>query len=507
MLGKTLMIQGTASNVGKSAVVTAFCRYFARQGLRVAPFKSWNMALNSYVTVSGEEIGRAQGEQAEAAGIVANGHMNPFLIKPKGDGKSQIICRGKALFDAGAGELGEKHREFAMKVISESLSHLRREYDLVVIEGAGSPAEINVRHRDIANMEVALLAQSPVLLVGDMEHGGVFASLLGTMELLAPQEQERVAGFLINKCRGEKTALLPGIKVLEERTKRPVIGVLPYLLGLGLAEEDSVALSNRDGEDDREIVIGVVELPHISNFTDFSPLAEEPDVAVRYLGHPSQLEGVDCVILPGTKNTVADLQFLREKGFASVIKEKAGRGFPVVGICGGYQMLGEKLFDPYGYEGPGGEMEGLGLLKTVTEFAAEKAVYRARGILQPLPGWLSVMEGEEVDGYEIHMGRTASIGAVPLLLVKERGGERTRIFDGAVNETGNVFGTYFHGIFDNDNFRHSFCDFLRQRKNLPALTGGRKKTGLSARIKVYDRLADALKEHVEMGRIREIIGI
>jgi adenosylcobyric acid synthase len=423
-MAKAIMVQGTASHVGKSLLCTALCRILAADGYRVAPFKSWNMALNSYVTLDGGEIGRAQGEQAEAAGIDATVDMNPILVKPKGKGQSQVIIRGRAIADVGLEErTGTDYINFCLEVINRSYQALSREYDVIVIEGAGSPAEINLVEQDIANMKVARLANAPVLLAADLNRGGALAAVVGTMLLLPAEDRARVAGFIFNKFRGDRNLLAPGLSVVEERTGRPVLGVVPYLHDVRLAEEDGVALERRpEGVEEKagKLLLKVVRLPYISNFTDLDALAAEEDTAVEYVSNAGSLAGADAVIVPGSKNSVSDLSFLRESGLADEIVTMARQGTPVAGICGGYQLLGKTLADPGGYESGGipGRLPGLGLLDAETTFFAEKTVARAEA-----RSLLHFAAEEEVKGYEIHMGQTLrTAGCRPAFTLKGEDG-------------------------------------------------------------------------------------
>lgn len=497
-MAKTIMLQGTGSDVGKSVLCTAFCRYFFEEGYRVAPFKSQNMALNSVITVDGGEIGRAQGVQAEAAGIEPTVHMNPILLKPKGDMVSEVIVHGRHYADMEAGAYRRSVLEQALPVVRRSLSLLSESYEVLVIEGAGSPAEINLKDRDIANMRVAELADAPVILVGDIERGGVFASLVGTLELLDPDERARVKGFIINKFRGKRELLDPGIEWLERRTGIPVLGVVPYL-ETGIDPEDSLALESLRLKTPafREFVdIAVIRLPRISNFTDFLPLADAPDVRLRYVGSARELVEPDAVILPGTKNTIEDLTWLRQSGLADSIERLRTRGTEIVGICGGYQMLGCSLHDPDGVESCPGVHTGLGWLDIKTYFIPDKRTVRASG--ETLIGWAcSVI----VSGYEIHMGRTErGPNASPVLRWSDGR------LDGAVSEDGSVWGTYLHGLFDNGAFTHAWINRLREKKGLPPRSGehlGRRKD----RDAIYARLSGWVRKYVDMERVKQIMGL
>jgi adenosylcobyric acid synthase len=496
---KAIMLQGTASDVGKSVLCTAFCRYFYEEGYRVAPFKSQNMALNSYVTRDGGEIGRAQGVQAEAAGIEATVDMNPILLKPKGDLVSEVIVHGRHFADLDAGSYRGQVLDQILEPVRQSLKRLSREYDVLVIEGAGSPAEINLKDRDIANMRVAHMADAPVLLVADIERGGVFASIVGTMELLDPEERARVKGLIINKFRGSKELLVPGIEWLEKRTGIPVLGVLPYV-DIGVDPEDSMALQTLELKGEQkgraDLEVAVIRLPRISNFTDFLPLMNQADLAVRYVKTARELGRPDVIILPGTKNTMEDLLWLKKTGLAVEILKCKHQGSSVVGICGGYQMLGQKLIDPDGVESDHQEQDGLGLLPMVTRFIANKKTVRTEG--KPLAEWAGTAP---VEGYEIHLGRTRLTGqAAPLFQLSDGR------MDGAVSEDGEVWGTYLHGVFDNHSFTHHWINHLRSKKGL--LERG-EKTGNrhEAREEVYAFPARWIREHMDMQKVKDIMGL
>jgi len=502
-MAKTIMIQGTASHVGKSVIAAALCRIFAREGYRVAPFKSWNMALNSHVTADGGEIGRAQGEQAEAAGIEATVHMNPILVKPKGKGQAQVIVRGQVHGDMDySTRTEEEYVALCMNIIGESLSILHKDYEILVIEGAGSPAEINLAAQDVANMKVAHLADAPVLLVGDVNQGGALAAVVGTMMLLPAEDNARVAGFIFNKFRGDLELLQPGLDVVEERTGRPVIGVVPYVADTGLAEEDGVALERIEvplNHGENQLRIAVLRLPHISNFTDLDALAAESDVSLHYCNDPEQLSAdMDAVIIPGTKNSMNDLTFLQETGLAAAVINLAARGVPVVGICGGYQILGQTLSDPDGRESGGAPLVtgGLGLLATDTNFFPEKRVTRARA-----EGLLPFAEGCLVEGYEIHMGQTERhTGCLPAFQLITDSGDK--IPEGAVSPCGNIWGTYLHGVFDKPVFRRTWLNTLRLRKGWVALAPSE-----DAVVKPIDRLADHVRASLDMDAIYAMMGL
>lgn len=498
MLAPTIMVQGTASSVGKSLLVTALCRFFRREGLRVAPFKSQNMALNSAVTADGLEIGRAQAVQAEAAGILPCVDMNPILLKPEGDRRSQIVVLGKPIGSMTATEYHE-YKPRLSKVIAESLALLRTDYDLVIIEGAGSPAEINLKARDIVNMHVAKLADAPVLLVGDIDRGGVFAAFIGTLELLDPDERARVAAFVVNKFRGDVALLRPGLSFLTERTGKPVLGVVPYVPDLCIADEDSVSLEDRRARrrpSINELDIVVVRLPRISNYDDVEPLEHESGVVVRFVEHPDEVQGADLVILPGSKNTVSDLVWLRASGIASAIEARAREGEPVVGLCGGCQMLGEVIDDPYGVESAETQVRGLGILALRTHFEREKITAQVLArVLTPSFLTDGVVVEEDVTGYEIHMGvvEPRRPRASPFEIRSRNGRVETRT-DGAISGDGAVVGTMLHGLFENEVIRARTLAFLRRRKGLPECSAPQRIPSKQAE---YDRLESAVRAHID----------
>ena len=415
--GRVVMVQGTASHVGKSVLVTALCRIFRQDGYRVAPFKAQNMSNNSFVTPDGGELGRAQAVQAEACGIEPVVEMNPILLKPEADHSSQVVLLGKPMARASASYFSTA-KPMLWESVANSLDGLRSQFDVVVIEGAGSPAEINLKQNEIVNMRVALHSGAPVLLAGDIDRGGVFASLIGTMEILDPHERDAVGAFIINKFRGDLSLLEPGLVWLEERTGKPVLGVVPYYRDIEIAEEDSVSLERRQelkSQTGFVLDIAVMGLPHISNFDDFDPLSREPGVRLRYVESRDSLGEPDLVILPGTKTTMADLWWLRERGFASEIGRQFDAGTPVVGICGGYQMMGRRILDPHGVESPDPEAAGLDLLPVDTVFAPVKETHRVRGLVASNSGMLERAGDAAVEGYEIHMGSSVPTGeaAVP----------------------------------------------------------------------------------------------
>jgi len=503
MTAKVVMVQGTASSVGKSILVTALCRILRQDGHRVAPFKAQNMALNSYVSADGGELGRSQAVQAEAAGAEMTVHMNPVLLKPEADARCQVVLLGRPFKTLSAGEYYD-FKDQLWPVVLDSLARLREEYDVVVIEGAGSPAEVNLKGNDIVNMRVARAAGAPVLLVADIDRGGVFASLVGTMELLEPVERLLVKAFVINKFRGDVELLKPGLDFLRERTGVPVAGVIPYIHHLGIADEDSVSLEGREWRAQRagKIIVALVDLPHIANFDDFDPLRAEPEVELRLVKQASELQGADLIILPGSKTTVGDLQYLRSSGLADSITAASKRGVPILGICGGYQMLGLRLADPMGLESAQGEVRGLGLLPVETTFAPEKSTQRVRGRVLPSPGLLSLAAGEEVEGYEIHMGQSLVGGQAVLSLSERNGGSETTV-DGAVSADGLVVGTYVHGFFDRHGLRRRLLAWLAERKG-ETLGAGEPAFD---RQQAYDRLAEVVRGSLDMRLIYQLVGL
>lgn len=492
------MIQGTASHVGKSVIAAAFCRLFARAGYRAAPFKAQNMSNNSFVTRQGGEMGRAQAFQAQAAGVEPHVDMNPVLLKPGADTSAQVVVLGRPVNTMDVREY-HAYQRIAWQSVKSAFARLQAQYDVIVIEGAGSPAEINLRRRDIVNMKVAALANAPVLLVGDIERGGVFASLVGTIALLKPAEKKRICGYIINKFRGDPTLLGPGLEFLEKRTGIPVLGVLPFAFGLPVDEEDAVSLNSAaQSSSSKSLAFGVIHLPHISNATDFAPLTREPDVSVRYIDSPETFGSPDVVILPGTKSTVADYEWLQRQGLADCVRAHAARGGWVIGICGGYQMLGREVRDEIGIESRRSNVAGLGLLPVVTHFESRKQLAQVEAACL-LPG----LEGAKVRGYEIHQGRAAADpGALPAFKI-------TRFFDGPTNRTDGtgdgiaLFGTYLHGLFDHSDFRNAYLNCLRERKGLAPLP----LHGYDTQRKDVDQLADLLRDHLNVRKVCEIVGL
>jgi len=494
------MIQGTASTVGKSILAAALCRVFKQDGLSVAPFKAQNMALNSFVTREGGEIGRAQAVQAEAAGLEPSVDMNPVLLKPEADARSQVIVLGKVAKTISAGDY-YLYTPSLLKTVEDSLNRLRSAYDVVIIEGAGSPAEINLREREIVNMRVARMARAPVLLVGDIDRGGVFASLVGTLELLEEDERRYIKGLIINKFRGDLKLLQPGLELLEKRTSRPVLGVVPYFRDIVIAQEDSVYLDERaESPLSADLDIAIMRLSHISNYDDFDPLEEE-GCRVRYVASLAEMGAPDLIIIPGTKITIRDLLYLWRSGLAEGIIQQARNGTPVIGICGGYQMLGRSVHDPGGTESSESAALGLGLLDMVTTFAPEKSTTQVRGRVAADRGILEGMKGQEVVGYEIHMGQTSGSEDMGAFDIYETPGGKADYVDGAVNAEGTVLGTYMHGLFHNHSFRQTMLNNLRRRRGLPERWG----RGVMDKEQQYDRLADHVRHSLDMAAIYKIV--
>lgn len=499
MTARTLMVQGTASSAGKSVLVAAFCRIFRQDGYRVAPFKSQNMSLNSFVTREGGEMGRAQVVQAEAAGIEPHVDMNPILLKPEMDQRSQVVLLGKPLVTTPAKEY-YRHTPALWEEARAALARLMAAYDMVVIEGAGSPAEINLRDREIVNMRVAREVNAPVLLVGDIDRGGVFASLVGTLALLPEPEQEAIKGFIINKFRGDVSLLEPGLEMLEERTGKPVLGVVPYCHDIGIAQEDSI-FEPAAKTDRVELDIAVLYLPRISNSTDFEPFQQEEGVQVRYIRRAQELGTPDLIVIPGTKSTIADLGHLRETGLADAIVAQARRGVPVIGICGGFQMLGRLIRDPHQVESRCEAVEGLGLLPVETVFEEKKTTRQATGRVAWGRGILEGAQGLLVSGYEIHMGQSTANGLPHPFMVED--GSRDLHPDGAADADGLVFGTYLHGLFQEEGFRTALLNNLRRRKGLSS----RGPSSIPSKEEYYDRLADLVRGSLDMEKIYAICGL
>jgi len=486
------MIQGTHSDAGKSAVVTALCRIFAQDGYLTAPFKSQNMALNSYITLDGKEIGRAQGVQAEAAGVIATTDMNPILIKPTRENESQIVVHGKPYQNMKAKAYRTEFFDTGLKLIEEAYTRLAENYERIVIEGAGSPAEINLNDREMVNMRIARLTGAPVILVGDIEKGGVFASLVGTLQLLEPEDRERVIGVIINKFRGDVSLLEPGLRWFEEYSGKPVLGVIPYMHNLKIDAEDSVVLQKYSTKQDstKELDIAVIRYPMISNFTDVDPFFAEADCHVRFVTQRKELGNPDLLILPGSKNTIEDMLFLEQSGLAQEIRGLASHT-KIVGICGGYQMLGERIEDPDQVESPLRSIQGLSLVPISTVLTKDKKTTRSTGSLL----WQGAESGCEVEGYEIHMGISQVNGPIqPLIQLEEH-------TDGVQSQDGQILGTYFHGIFHNDHFRSLLLDQIREAKGLSPLS--ERPSFQQLREEAFDLLADQVRKHIQLEYIEQ----
>lgn len=505
MKAKNIMIQGTASSVGKSLITAGLCRLFKQDGFRVAPFKSQNMALNSFITREGKEMGRAQVVQAEAAGVEPDVSMNPILLKPTTDKKAQVIINGEVYGNMSAVEY-HNFKPRLGKMVKNIYNELAKKNDIVVIEGAGSPAEINLREKDIVNMGMAEIADAPVILVGDIDKGGVFASIAGTIMLLTEEERARVKGVIINKFRGDVDILKPGIEMLEDIIKIPVLGVLPYVK-LNIEDEDSLAerFSTRNSAQEQDVEISVVKLPHISNFTDFNPLDNMPGVKVTYVEKPSDFNNPDMVILPGSKNTIEDLMYLRESGIEGEVLKLHEKGIVIFGICGGYQMLGRELKDPYQTESNLLEIEGMGFINTKTVFQKEKVTTQVEAVITDDSGILEGLKGTRITGYEIHMGTTEYLDdCVPYLKVDKILDRDESKIDGIRNKKANVFGTYIHGIFDNTDFTVGVINNLRKRKGLSEISQEYVEFKKFKDIE-YDKLADMIRENLNMEYIYKII--
>lgn len=485
---KCIMVQGTMSGAGKSLLATALCRIFLADGFRVAPFKSQNMALNSYITRDGLEMGRAQVAQAEAAGREPDVRMNPILLKPASDTGSQLIVSGEVRGHYSAKEYMEMKPTLVPEVLAAFRS-LAAENDIIVIEGAGSPAEINLRQSDLVNMGLAEMVNAPVLLAGDIDRGGVFAQLYGTVALLRPEERRRVAGLIINKFRGDLSLLTPGIEQIEQLTHIPVLGVVPYAR-VDIDDEDSLSPRLLHGEALRSLDLAVIRLPHISNFTDFSPLEEHPALGVRYVESADRLGQPDLVILPGTKSTVSDLLWLRQSGLETAIQHLAAAGTPVLGVCGGYQMLGRQLSDPYGVEYLG-QVRGMGLLPCRTVFSPQKTRTRKQAVAESPP-----FAGAALEGYEIHMGETDTGDAAPFCRFSD--GKP----DGAVQ--GHIFGTYLHGLFDTGELTVRLADYLAGRKGL-SIEAMAPEPRAVYKQRQYDLLAQTVRESLDMDKIYRVM--
>jgi len=500
MAAKTLMIQGTGSDVGKSVLVAALCRRFFKDGLRVAPFKAQNMSLNSFVTEDGGEMGRAQVFQAEACGLKPSVAMNPILLKPSSDNHSQIIVMGRPVANADAKNYYRNKETYFKEAIS-AFESLRQSFDLIVLEGAGSPAEINLKQHDIVNMRMAKLANAPVLIVGDIDRGGVFAWMKGTYDLLDTEEKDIVKGFLINKFRGDLDLLKPGLTQFEDLVHKPVLGVIPFDRELYVDEEDSVPLPNTSAEMNgiqSQLKIDVIRLPRISNFTDVSPLMHNPGILVRYVWRPDQIQNPDLILIPGSKNVLEDMEFLKSQGLDKKIHLCHSEGTLILGICAGFQMLGDLLEDPIGIESSANKVKGLGLLKMKTEIQPEKITRQTNPSTCESPVFKG---GLSASGYEIHMGISQIQGDYPALFVGSKGENKPEL--GISNSDGTVVGAYIHGFLDSNAIREAFLNHICQKRNLSnnCASFDYKKF----RDDQMDRLCDLFSNNVDMEKIYEII--
>lgn len=499
-MAKVIMIQGTMSNAGKSLVTAGLCRVFKQDGYKVAPFKSQNMALNSFITKEGLEMGRAQVMQAEACGIEPSVNMNPILLKPTNDVGSQVIVNGEVLGNMSARDYYKKKTELIPHIM-EAYNNLAKEYDIIVMEGAGSPAEINLKENDIVNMAMAKLVNSPVLLVGDIDRGGVFASIAGTLMLLEEDERKMIKGTIINKFRGDVNILKPGLDMIEEITKTPVVGVVPYM-ELDIDDEDSLSERfNNKGTVDL-IDIAVIRLPRISNFTDFNTFEYIPGVSLRYVKSVRELKDPDMIILPGTKNTMEDLKWLRESGLETQILKQAAKGKVIFGICGGYQMLGMELSDPFNVES-GGTMAGMGLLPTKTVFEREKVRTRVSGNFNEVSGILAELSYVEFEGYEIHMGQTTyDFNEEELTTIDNVNGEDIIKNDGLYKD--NVYGSYIHGIFDKEEVSKAIVESLCIHKGIDYSSISTVDIE-KYKEEQYDKLAEGIRNSLDMKAIYKIL--
>ncbi len=526
MPAKPIMIQGTGSNVGKSIIAAALCRILRQDGYSVAPFKSQNMALNSFVTKDGLEMGRAQVVQAEAAGIDPMVEMNPILLKPMGDAKSQVVVMGKPFKNMSAKDYYKDREEF-IHIIKDAYDFLSFRFDVIVIEGAGSPAEINIKDRDIVNMKMAEIADSPVLLATDIDRGGSFAWLVGTLQLLNENERKRVAGVMFNKFRGDIEILKPGYKMLEDIINKPVIGTIPHMGDLQIDDEDSVSLdymknSGQSIAGENRLDVVVIKLPRISNFTDFDLLSREPGVSLRYVKEAGDIGSPDLIIIPGTKGTINDLNFINNNGIARAVCDRANNGSLIIGICGGYQMLGNEIRDPLHVESTKDSVSGLALINAVTDFAPEKATHQAKA--KVVPGALPFEVDEELAGYEIHMGVTrlndfssedgsdvkkCSNGASQFLNIIKRSNEDVNIIEGITvfNDKISLIGTYLHGIFDNDIFRAGLIQYLADKNGKDIDSSAGAIECANEKEAAYKHLADVTRQSLDLDAIYKIIGI
>lgn len=503
--GVSLMFQGTSSSVGKSVLATAFCRIFYQEGFKVAPFKAQNMASNSYITKNGEEMGTAQVVQSQAAGLEPDVRMNPIFLKPTGHTGSEVIIMGESQGNLSAMKYHGDYQKRTWPTVEKALYELLEENEILIIEGAGSPAEVNLKANDIVNMRVAKEINAPVILIADIDRGGALAAVVGTLELLDPDERELVKGIIFNKFRGDVKLLQPALDFIEEKTGIPVVGVVPYCQ-FNVPEEDSVALEEevrggkREFDPDKSLDIAIIMLPNMANFTDFDPLEEEEDVSLHYVNDNQDLGKPDCVIIPGSKDTLSDLQFLKNSGLASRILELWQRGVPIIGICGGYQMMGNVIRVPSALEPTQKEVPALGILPMETILEDKKRTLQCHGKVVTKEMFFAPSLEKEVQGYEIHRGHSIVEGE-PLFELEASG---ERYTDGVIRD--NAMGTYLHGLFDNDHLRISFLEWLWSSR-------GRERTVKSTKSQVaqreqsFNQLADLVRNNVDMAKIRSIMGL
>ena len=503
MKGKVIMVQGTASNAGKSVLVAALCRIFRQDGFKVAPFQAQNMSLNSFVTPEGGEIGRAQAVQAEAAGIDPSVEMNPILLKPEAHSHSQVVVMGRPKMSTSAAEYYTLKSQL-WPVVTGALGKLRSQYEVVVIEGAGSPAEVNLADNEIVNMRLARHCQAPVLLVGDIDRGGVFASLIGTLCLLEARDLSLVKALVINKFRGDLALLEPGLKFLEAKAGIPLAGVIPYFHDIYIAQEDSVALEQlKPQQGNPQIDIAVIRMPHISNFDDFDPLDKEKNISVRYVNSIGNLNHPDLIILPGSKTTMADLDWLKESGLAQRITELCQQGVFIIGICGGYQMLGTWIDDPEHVESSVPRRQGLGLLPITTTFLSAKETHQVKGNVMANRGLLTEAQDVNFEGYEIHMGRTETDEGGDAFRIREHSGQSCDISDGCLDANGHVLGTYIHGLFHNQKIRRAILRHIARANGRPIDFIGSDRQ----RDNEYDKLAKLVRCSLNMKLLYAITGL
>ncbi len=512
---KTIMFLGTGSDVGKSVLAAALCRVLKQDGFKVAPFKSQNMALNSFVTKDGGEMGRAQVMQAEAARVEPHVDMNPILLKPTSQKGSQVIVLGRPVGNMTASQY-YNYKTRLIPVVLDAFKRLARQYDVIVMEGAGSAVELNLKHHDIVNLFMAKMVQAPCILVGDIDRGGIFAAILGSLHVMENEEKQLIKGVIVNKFRGDPSLFDSGIKLLEEMSGRPVLGVVPYFKHIVLPQEDSVALTRMQGKNERgdSINVGVIRLPYISNYTDFDVFEKESDVSVNYIDSPERIFEQDVIIIPGSKNTIDDLLFLHESGLGDAVRSFCKSGRMVIGICGGYQMLGYVVKDPHGCESRFSEIKGLEIIPMITEIAKEKITRQVEArINRSHPFWNECSVNDVLVGYEIHMGRSygcsQNSGGEGLFKILKRHGEKLSnpVDDGMASEKLNAWGTYIHGIFDNDSFRRWLLALIASLRGKTIKSADSTEKYNDWKERQYDLLADWFRNHVDLAKLYEIIGL